>query len=143
MRAACEWRSGRRKTPPASGDRKESERCLRVETGKKKESAACEWQPRRSRASPASGDREEGNQYRLWSESDYDFDVIIGVFNTSVCPDHRSFFGTNLGSVHSRWKGICQVEVRSIARNCIKKLIRGRFFEKGRAAEANGTNRRG
>ena len=47
------------------------------------------------------------NQRGLWSDSDYGFDVIIGLLDTEIWPERRSFFDRNLGLVSSRWKGAC------------------------------------
>ncbi|THG01522.1 elongation factor 1-gamma-like [Camellia sinensis] len=47
------------------------------------------------------------NQRGLWSESDYGSDVIIGLFDTGIWPERRSFLDLNLGLVPSWWKGVC------------------------------------
>ncbi|KAL6984272.1 hypothetical protein U1Q18_017649 [Sarracenia purpurea var. burkii] len=49
------------------------------------------------------------NQCELWSESDYGFDVIIGVFDTAIWPERQSFSDHNLGDVSSWWKRVCQI----------------------------------
>ncbi|KAL2329068.1 hypothetical protein Fmac_022495 [Flemingia macrophylla] len=71
------------------------------------------------------------NQRGLWSDSDYGSDVIIGVFDTGVWPERRSFSDFNLGPVPRRWKGACETGVRFSPRNCNRKLIGARFFSKG------------
>ncbi|KAK9941603.1 hypothetical protein M0R45_007305 [Rubus argutus] len=77
------------------------------------------------------------NQRGLWSESDYGSDVIVGVFDTGIWPERRSFSDKNLGPIPRRWKGVCETGVKFLATNCNKKLIGARFFIKGHEAAAN------
>ncbi|XP_057966496.1 subtilisin-like protease SBT1.6 [Malania oleifera] len=76
------------------------------------------------------------NQRGLWSESDYGSDVIIGIFDTGIWPERRSFLDRRLGEIPSRWKGICQTGDRFSALNCNRKVIGARFFVKGHEAAA-------
>ncbi|KAI3920702.1 hypothetical protein MKW92_021063, partial [Papaver armeniacum] len=69
----------------------------------------------------------------LWPDSNYGDDVIIGVFDGGIWPEHQSFNDLGLPSVPTRWKGIC--ETGPDFPSCNRKLIGAQAFYKGIEAQ--------
>lgn len=67
----------------------------------------------------------------LWSASNLASDVIIGVLDTGIWPEHISFQDTGLSKAPSYWKGSCEAGPNFSASNCNKKLVGARVFLKG------------
>ncbi|XVE77028.1 hypothetical protein DITRI_Ditri13aG0029100 [Diplodiscus trichospermus] len=73
----------------------------------------------------------------LWHSSKVKSDVIIGVVDTGIWPEHPSFQDHGLSPIPKRWKGACMKGTKFSSSNCNRKLIGARFFFKGHEA-ANG-----
>jgi subtilisin family serine protease len=57
--------------------------------------------------------------------------VVIGVLDTGVWPEGKSYDDTGFGSVPPNWKGTCETGPDFDKSACNKKLIGARFFSKG------------
>ncbi|KAK4358077.1 hypothetical protein RND71_023687 [Anisodus tanguticus] len=72
-----------------------------------------------------------------WQKSDYGKDVIIGVVDTGVWPESKSYDDDEMTDVPPRWKGACESGTQFNSSLCNKKLIGARYFNKGIRAKYN------
>lgn len=70
----------------------------------------------------------------LLKESDFGSDLVIGVIDTGIWPERKSFNDRDLGVVPAKWKGVCESGNDFPATSCNRKLIGARYFCKGHEA---------
>ncbi|KAF7809901.1 subtilisin-like protease SBT1.7 [Senna tora] len=67
----------------------------------------------------------------FFPDSNLPGDVVVGVLDTGVWPESKSFDDTGLGPIPSTWKGACETGTNFTASSCNRKLIGARYFSKG------------
>ncbi|BAD53012.1 subtilisin-like serine proteinase [Oryza sativa Japonica Group] len=67
----------------------------------------------------------------LLRRSNHGQEIIIGIIDTGIWPESRSFSDEGYGPVPARWKGVCQVGEGWGSNNCSRKIIGARFYHAG------------
>ncbi|KAI4329074.1 hypothetical protein L6164_021376 [Bauhinia variegata] len=71
------------------------------------------------------------DNFGLWPNADYADDVIVGVLDTGIWPERRSFTDSDLSPVPASWKGVCETSREFPHSACNRKIIGARTFYKG------------
>ncbi|KAI6688003.1 hypothetical protein NL676_024831 [Syzygium grande] len=72
-----------------------------------------------------------GKSEVVYPKSNLASEVIVGVLDTGVWPELKSYDDAGLGERPSTWKGTCEVGKNFNSSSCNKKLVGARFFSKG------------
>ncbi|KAG2320410.1 hypothetical protein Bca52824_013623 [Brassica carinata] len=67
----------------------------------------------------------------VWNETSIASDVIIGLVDTGISPEHVSFRDTHMSPVPSRWRGSCDEGTNFSSSSCNKKIIGAAAYYKG------------
>lgn len=67
----------------------------------------------------------------LWTSPNLASEIIIGVVDTGVWPEHVSFIDANISGRPTRWRGACEAGSKFSSKSCNNKLIGARAFWKG------------
>ncbi|XP_044336857.1 subtilisin-like protease SBT3.9 [Triticum aestivum] len=77
------------------------------------------------------GHNKSPQQTDLLRKANYGEDIIIGVIDSGIWPESRSFDDNGYGPVQARWKGICQTGTAFNATTCNRKIIGARWYSEG------------
>jgi subtilisin family serine protease len=66
-----------------------------------------------------------------WHDSRFGKGIIIGLVNSGIWPESKSFKDYNMSKIPSKWKGECENSIHFNSSLCNKKLIGAKFFNRG------------
>ncbi|KAM0938330.1 putative tripeptidyl-peptidase II [Dioscorea sansibarensis] len=74
----------------------------------------------------------EGSQnYKMPFRAKHGEDVIVGMLDSGIWPESRSFADNGMGPIPKQWKGICEAGDAFNSSNCNGKIIGARYYLKG------------
>ncbi|KAJ7968812.1 Subtilisin-like protease [Quillaja saponaria] len=73
--------------------------------------------------------KKEGDEFLF--KAKYGKDVIVGLLDSGVWPESKSFSDEGMGPIPKSWKGICQTGVAFNSSHCNRKIIGARYYIKG------------
>ncbi|CAN0917945.1 Subtilisin-like protease SBT1.7 [Linum grandiflorum] len=73
---------------------------------------------------------------QLFPQADTLGEVVVGVLDTGVWPESKSFDDTGFGPLPGTWNGECEIGTNFTTSNCNRKLIGARFFAKDESKES-------
>ncbi|VYS50158.1 unnamed protein product [Arabidopsis thaliana] len=75
----------------------------------------------------------------LLHETDMGSEAIVGILDSGIWPDSKSFNDNGLGPIPARWKGKCVSAEAFNASSCNRKLIGAMYYSKGLESKYNGS----
>ncbi|CAN0917941.1 Subtilisin-like protease SBT1.7 [Linum grandiflorum] len=73
---------------------------------------------------------------QLFPQADTLGEVVVGVLDTGVWPESKSFDDTGFGPLPGTWNGECEIGTNFTTSNCNRKLIGARFFAKAKESRS-------